>query len=48
MVVPLVEESDQFAAVSLEETYETLANGELEAFRLGLIHGRMSPRRRTP
>ena len=29
-------------AVSLEETYETLANGELEAFRLGLIHGRMT------
>ena len=29
--------------VSLEETYETLANGELEAFRLGLIHGRLTP-----
>ena len=29
--------------MSLEETYETLANGELEAFRLGLIHGRMTP-----
>ena len=25
------------------ETYEALANGELEAFRLGLIHGRMAP-----
>jgi len=43
VVTPLVEESDQLAAVSLEETYEALANGELEAFRLGLIHGRMSP-----
>jgi ATP-dependent DNA helicase RecG len=42
VVVPLVEESDQASAVSLEETYEALANGELEAFRLGLIHGRMS------
>ena len=42
VVVPLVEESDQLAAVSLEETYETLANGELDAFRLGLIHGRMT------
>lgn len=31
------------SAVSLAETYETLANGELEAFRLGLIHGRMTP-----
>ena len=27
---------------SLAETYEALANGELEAFRLGLIHGRMT------
>jgi ATP-dependent DNA helicase RecG len=42
VVVPLVEESDTREAVSLEETYETLTNGELEAFRLGLIHGRMT------
>ena len=27
VIAPLVEESDQFASVSLEETYETLANG---------------------
>ena len=31
------------AAASLDETYEALANGQLEAFRLGLIHGRMTP-----
>ena len=43
VVTPLVEESEAAEAVSLEETYETLANGELEAFRLGLIHGRMTP-----
>ncbi len=43
VVTPLVEESDQPAVASLEETYEELANGELEAFRLGLIHGRLSP-----
>jgi ATP-dependent DNA helicase RecG len=43
VVVPLVEESQQTAAASIEETYERLANGELEAFRLGLIHGRMTP-----
>jgi ATP-dependent DNA helicase RecG len=43
VVVPLVEESDRSAAVSLQETYESLANGELEAFRLGLLHGRMTP-----
>jgi ATP-dependent DNA helicase RecG len=42
VVVPLVEESDATNAVSLEETYEKLTNGELDAFRLGLIHGRMN------
>ncbi|MEE9601951.1 MAG: helicase-related protein, partial [Thermoguttaceae bacterium] len=42
VVTPLVDESDGSALASLEETYEALANGELEAFRLGLIHGRMS------
>jgi ATP-dependent DNA helicase RecG len=42
VVVPLVEESDQVAGANLAETYEALANGELEAFRLGLVHGRMS------
>ena len=42
VVAPLVEESEQSAAASLQETYESLANGELEAFRLGLIHGRMT------
>jgi ATP-dependent DNA helicase RecG len=30
-------------AANVEETYETLANGPLDAFRLGLVHGRMSP-----
>ena len=44
VVTPLVEESEQIEAASLDETYEALANGELEAFRLGLIHGRMTPR----
>jgi ATP-dependent DNA helicase RecG len=29
--------------LSVEESYEALANGELEAFRLGLLHGRMTP-----
>jgi ATP-dependent DNA helicase RecG len=41
VVVPLVEESDQLSATSAEETYEALANGRLEEFRLGLIHGRL-------
>lgn len=42
VVVPLVDESEQFEAASLAETYEALANGPLEAFRMGLIHGRMT------
>jgi len=42
VVVPLVEESDQIDVANLEATYESLANGPLEAFRLGLIHGRMT------
>ena len=42
VVTPLVEQSEATRAASLDETYETLANGELEAFRIGLIHGRMS------
>jgi len=43
VITPLVEESDQMAAVSLDQTFETLANGPLADFRLGLIHGRMTP-----
>ena len=42
VVTPLVEESEEMAAASLDETFERLANGELEAFRLGLVHGRMT------
>ena len=43
VIVPLVEGSEQVQAANLDETYESLANGELEAFRLGLVHGRLSP-----
>ena len=42
VITPLVEESEQIAAKSVEEAFEALANGPLEEFRLGLIHGRMS------
>lgn len=42
VVTPLVEESEAIQAASLEAMYESLANGPLEAFRLGLIHGRMT------
>lgn len=42
VVVPLVEESENFDAKSLKEVYETLRLGPLEGFRLGFLHGRMS------
>jgi len=43
VIVPLVEESAEVEAANLEQAFETLANGPLEAFRLGLLHGRMTP-----
>ncbi|MBI2825276.1 MAG: ATP-dependent DNA helicase RecG [Planctomycetia bacterium] len=42
VVVPLVESSEDAAATSIDQSYESLANGPLEAFRLALVHGRMS------
>jgi ATP-dependent DNA helicase RecG len=42
VVTPLVVESEQVPVLSLDESYEGLANGELADFRLGLVHGRMS------
>lgn len=42
VITPLVEGSEAVQAANLEETFEALANGELEEFRLGLIHGRMN------
>jgi len=42
VVTPLVDESETADVASIAATYEALANGELEAFRLGLIHGRMT------
>ena len=41
VVVPLVEESENIATANLEATFEELAHGEIEAFRLGLVHGRL-------
>ena len=43
VITPLVEDSDQVQAASVEAIFEGLANGPLEEFRLGLIHGRLSP-----
>jgi ATP-dependent DNA helicase RecG len=43
VITPLVEESQQTDAASLDATFEGLTNGPLADFRLGLIHGRMTP-----
>ncbi|MFM7107496.1 MAG: ATP-dependent DNA helicase RecG [Planctomycetaceae bacterium] len=42
VVVPAVEESKRGLA-SVSSAFEELANGPLEAFRLGLVHGRLKP-----
>jgi ATP-dependent DNA helicase RecG len=43
VVAPLVDESENIAAASVAETFERLTNGELAEFRVGIIHGRLSP-----
>jgi ATP-dependent DNA helicase RecG len=42
VVVPAVEESKRDLA-TIASAFEELANGPLEAFRLGLVHGRLKP-----
>jgi ATP-dependent DNA helicase RecG len=42
VVAPLVDESENVAAPSVARAFEELTNGELEAFRLSVLHGRMS------
>ncbi len=42
VVAPLVDESETISAPSVAEAFEQLTNGQLEAFRVGLVHGRMS------
>ncbi len=43
VVAPLVDESTAVTAPSVAAAFEQLTNGELEAFRMALLHGRMSP-----
>jgi ATP-dependent DNA helicase RecG len=43
VVAPLVDESTNVSAPSVAAAFEQLTNGELEAFRMALLHGRMSP-----
>jgi ATP-dependent DNA helicase RecG len=42
VVAPLVDESKTISAPSVAAAFEQLTNGELEAFRMALLHGRMS------
>ena len=46
VVVPTVDESGRDLA-SISSAFEDLANGPLEAFRMGLLHGRMKPEQKT-
>ena len=46
VVVPAVEDSKRDLA-SIASAYESLANGPLEAFRLGLIHGRLKAKEKA-
>lgn len=41
VVVPLIEGSEESETANALAMYETLSQGELRSFRLGLIHGRM-------
>jgi ATP-dependent DNA helicase RecG len=43
VVAPLVDESENVAAASVADAFERLTNGELADFRVGIIHGRMTP-----
>lgn len=42
VIAPLVDDSADLEVQSVESAFENLANGELEAFRLGVLHGRQS------
>jgi ATP-dependent DNA helicase RecG len=42
VVTPLVDASEHWEGASAEEVFESLSNGELEEFRVDLLHGRMT------
>ena len=43
VVTPLVEESENVAATSVDQAFEQLTSGELADYRVDMLHGRMSP-----
>ena len=43
VVCPLIDESEKLEVASAEATFERLTEVELDGYRLGLLHGRLSP-----
>ena len=43
VITPLVEESEAIEAANVQETFDVLGRGELANYRIGLVHGRMTP-----
>jgi ATP-dependent DNA helicase RecG len=43
VIAPLVEESESVDAANVQETFDVLARGELAGYKLGMLHGRMTP-----
>lgn len=47
IVLPLIEESEERELKSAVETRDELAEGQLEGFDIGLLHGRMRPEKKS-
>jgi ATP-dependent DNA helicase RecG len=43
IIAPLVEEAETVEAANVQATFETLSRGELASYRVGMLHGRMTP-----
>lgn len=43
VVAPLVEDSETIETANVQQTLETLSRGELANYRVGMLHGRMTP-----
>ncbi|MEX2176022.1 MAG: ATP-dependent DNA helicase RecG [Pirellulaceae bacterium] len=43
VIAPLVEDSETVDAANVQQTLEVLSRGELSSYKLGLLHGRMTP-----
>jgi ATP-dependent DNA helicase RecG len=43
VITPLVEDSEAVEAANVQQTFEVLSRGELANYRVGMLHGRMTP-----